>query len=189
MENEKSFKLKNEWDFDVSELETDKLNLILKISSNKSFTPSKKEQLELDEIFQLKINQKKEYYLTKEKERRNKIKKGVLTDEIINNQEACSKKHLAEKFLRYGYNLEYLKSYLHLINLGYLVRVKEFIQMKDGGYLEKELSDIIIYKDIIQDFLNVIDKSIIDEYKKTNYAPEKQLYPLTMNEYVKPKKK
>ncbi|ARV05568.1 hypothetical protein BTO04_02135 [Polaribacter sp. SA4-10] len=184
MKTEEKYKLKNEWELDYSEL-----NSKLQYELLKHFEGKKVNNELLKEALNIINIQKENYYTEKEKERKNKIKKGVLTDKIINNQEACSKKHLAEKFLRYGYNLEYLKSYLHLINLGYLVRVKEFIQMKDGGYLEKELSDIIIYKDIIQDFLNVIDKSIIDEYKKTNYAPEKQLYPLTMNEYMTPKKK
>jgi hypothetical protein len=184
MKTEENYKLKNEWELDYSELNSKHQYELLKhVEGEKVNNELLKEALNIINI------QKENYYTERETERRNKIKKGIITDEIINNQEMCSKKHLAEKFLRYGYNLEYLKSYLHLINLGYLVRVKEFIQMKDGGYLEKELSDIIIYKDIIQDFLNVIDKSIIDEYKKTNYAPEKQLYPLTMNEYVTPKKK
>jgi hypothetical protein len=178
------YKLKDEWKLDHSELKSEhQYELLKQLEGKKVNSELLKEALNIISI------QKENYYSNKESERRNKIKKGIITDEIIDNQETCSKKHLLEKFIRYGYNLDYLKSYLHLINLEYLVRLKEFIEMKDGGYLEKELSSIIEYKDIIQDFLNIIDKKIIIEYEKTKHAPEKQLYPLIMSEYVKPKKK
>ena len=184
MSEKGKYKIDNEWELNMNVFNTQQQNELLKYSEGKEYN-----NLIIKDVLKLINRQKEKYYSEIESKRRNKIKKGIITDEVIDKQEAYSKKHLLEKFIRYGYNLDYLKSYTHLINLEYLVRLKEFIQMKDGGYLEKELSDIIIYKDIIQDFLNVIDKSIIDEYKKTNYAPEKQLYPLTMNEYMKPKKK
>jgi hypothetical protein len=182
--NTEKYKLKGEWEIDHSELKVEYLNEILKHKEGKKANSEL-----LKEVPNIINIQKENYYSNKESERRNKIKKGILTDEIIDNQETCAKKHLLEKFIRYGYNLDYLKSYLHLINLEYLVRLKEFIEMKDGSYLEKELSSIIEYKDIVQDFLKVVDKKIIIEYEKTKHAPEKQLYPLIMSEYMKPKKK
>lgn len=177
------YKLKNEWELNLSKLDINHQSELLKYIEGKK---TNHELLkELNSIIKV---QKENYYKNKELERRNKIKKGVITNEIIDKQEDCSKKHLLEKFIRYGYNLDYLKSYTHLINLEYLVRVKEFIEMKDGGYLEKKLDTILSYKDIIKDFLGVINKDVIIKYNKTKQAPEKQLYPLIMSEYVKPKR-
>ena len=176
-------KLKEEWVLDNGIFNTKQLNIIRLHLEGRAV-----DQLLLREVSDIIIENKKEYYSKKETERIVKIKKGVLTDDIIKKQEITYKKHLFEKIIRYGYKIEYVKEYLNLINLEYLVNVKNFFNLRDGSYMDKTLSVILEYEEIINDFISNLDKKDIDKYNNTKYASPKHIYPLTMNEYVESKK-
>jgi hypothetical protein len=179
MKDKEKHKIKGEWSLQLAKLKTYHLKELLKYKEGKE---TNKELIE--EILKISKEHKKNYYDNKETERIFKIKKGVLTDEIIKKQESTYKKHLFEKIIRYGYKIEYVKKYINLINLEYLVNVKDFFNLKDGSYIEKKIPEILEYEDIIKDFISNLNKKDIEEYNKTKYANPKYIYPLIMNEYV-----
>ncbi|SFB84109.1 hypothetical protein SAMN04489722_10171 [Algibacter lectus] len=181
MEKKEIKNIKDEWILDLSALSKNEIELLHEYYlGNINFSKSEG----FDKIIIKVHNQKKEYYANKEIDRRQKISKGIIDSDTIDKQEICAKTHLVNKLIKYNYNETYINSYSHAINLEYLVRLRKFIYLKDGGYLNENLSNIRKFKDIIEDFRRAIDIDVINEYEKTKLAPEKFIYPLIMSEYL-----